>query len=105
MKLIIYRITGVNSPWVIIESPRHSNVNTLWMRMMVVEEKMMMFTPSAVLENTRKTAAFCSPIRNSNFTNLLTHIEQIKISRQVNIPAWSISWNYVQITDYPRKCS
>ena len=36
---------------------------------MVEKEKMMMFTPSAVLENMRKTAAaFCSPIRNSNFT-------------------------------------
>ena len=36
--------------------------------MMVVEKKITMFTASAVLENTRKTAAFCSPIRNSNFT-------------------------------------
>ena len=51
-----------------MDSLMPSQVNTLWMRMMVEEEKMRMFTPSAVLENMRKIAAFCSPIRNSNFT-------------------------------------
>ena len=61
-------MTDVNTPWFIMNSLTPSQVNPLWMRMMVVEVKMMMFTPSAALENMRNTAALCSPIRNSNFT-------------------------------------